>query len=255
MQSLPGFPLTAKVRESSTMIPSLRLLAIALFTLILCPSTRGETPDDPRHRSQRKERPSAKQIEQEREWIQVDKTSSAALQAYIDKKPRGSRYKEANQLLPIVTKLEAVIAGREKPLVVIPLEPFGYRDPAYAKKRAVAISYNPRMRVGKDVGVCWTYASIDFEDCSSSSKGNFAASQYASYPGTSQFGPGSLIAFDSGGERPPSEQLDEGRRKVPLIVTARGRIAYFGLVENIGWVHLAGEGEVVYPDGKNVRFR
>ena len=185
----------------------------------------------------------------------VDKTSSAALQAYLDKKPKGSRHKEAAGLLPIATKLEAVIAGKVKPTVVLPLEPFKKEVKNYAKKSALAISYNSKLRDGEDVGCCWAYGSIDYEDPSSFSRGKFAAIQYVSLPGSSMIAPGSIVAFDSGGERPPVEQLDEFRRKLPVIVSARNSVAYFGLVAELGWVHLAGEGEVVYADGKQVRFR
>jgi hypothetical protein len=233
----------------------LRFLPLLLFTLILTATSRGEVPDDPRHRSQRKDKPSAREIEQEREWIAVDKTSSVALQAYLDKKPRGSRNKEAALLLPIATKLDAVMAGKVKPAVVLSLEPFQKEAKNYAKKSALAISYNAKFRTGEDVGACWAYGSIDYEDPSSFSKGKFAATQYASFPGSSMIAPGSIAAFDSGGERPPVEQLDDFRRKLPVIITARSGVAYFGLVENVGWVHLAGEGEVVYPDGKRVKFR
>lgn len=185
----------------------------------------------------------------------VDKTSAAALQAYLDKKPKGTRHKEAALLLPIATKLEAVIAGKVKPTVVMSLEPFRKEEKNYAKKSAVAISYNAKLRVGEDVGACWTYGSIDYEDPSSSSKGKFAAAQYVSYPGSSMIAPGSIVAFDSGGERPPVEQLDDFRRKLPVIVSARNSVAYFGLVADVGWVHLAGQGEVVFADGKRVKFR
>jgi len=238
------------------MHPLLRALPLLVSTLVLfSTSARAAVPDDPRHRSTRKKNPSAKEIAQEREWMAVDKTSAAALQAYLDKKPKASRHKEAALLLPIATKLEAVIAGKVKPTVVLSLEPFRKEDKNYAKKSAVAISYNAKFRAGEDVGACWTYGGIDYEDASSFSKGKFAATQYAAYPGNSMIGPGSIVAFDSGGDRPPLEQLDDSRRKLPVIVTARNSVAYFGLVAEVGWVHLAGEGEVVYADGKRVRFR
>lgn len=233
----------------------LRTLPFLLVTLMLCNAARGAAPDDPRHRSERKKNPSAKEIEQEREWMAVDKTSAAALQAYLDKKPKGSRHKEAALLLPIATKFEGVMAGKVKPAIVISLEAFQKEAKNYAKKSALAISYHAKLRTGEDVGACWAYGSIDFEDPSSSSKGKFAATQYASFPGSSMIAPGSIVAFDSGGERPPVEQLDDFRRKLPLIVSARSGVAYFGLVDAVGWVHLAGEGEVVYPDGKRVKFR
>lgn len=232
-----------------------RILPLLVISLVLCTAARGAVPDDPRHRSQRKKNPSAKEIEQEREWMAVDKTSSAALQAYLDKKPKGSRHKEAAGLLPIATKLEAVAAGKVKPAVVLPLEPFQKEVKNYAKKSALAISYNAKFRNEGDVGACWDYRSIDYEDGLSFSPGKFAAVKYVSFPGSSMIAPGSIVAFDSGGERPPVEQLDDFRRKLPVIVTARSGVAYFGLVENIGWVHLAGEGELVFPDGKRVKFR
>lgn len=238
------------------MHPLLRALPLLVSTLVLfSTSTRAAVPDDPRHRSTRKKNPSAKEIEQEREWMAVDKTSAAALQAYLDKKPKGSRHKEAAGLLPIAAKLEAVTAGKVKPTVVLSLEPFRKEVKNYAKKSALAISYNAKFRNEGDVGYCWAYGSIDYEDPSSSSPGKFAAVKYVSFPGSSMIAPGSIVAFDSGGERPPVEQLDDFRRKLPVIVTARNSVAYFGLVAELGWVHLAGEGEVVYADGKRVRFR
>lgn len=237
------------------MPPMLRSLSLLVLTLVLPVSAFGAVPDDPRHRSERKKNPSAKEVEQEREWMAVDKTSAAALQAYLDKKPKGSRHKEAALLLPIATKLEAVIAGKVKPTVVVSLEPFRKQPKNYAKKLAVAVSYNAKLRADNETGVCWSYRSIDFEDDSSWAKGVFAVLMYVTYPGEEILAPGSIVAFDSGGDRPPLEQLDESRRKLPVIVTARNSVAYFGLVENVGWVHLAGEGEVVYADGKRVKFR
>jgi hypothetical protein len=233
----------------------LRTLPFLLVTLMLCAAARGAVPDDPRHCSERKKNPSAKEIEQEREWMAVDKTSAVALQAYLDKKPKGSRYKEAALLLPIASKLEAVIAGKVRPTVVLPLEPFKKQPKNYAKKLAVAVSYNAKVRADNETGVCWSYRSIDFEDNSSGAKGAFAGLMYVTYPGEEILAPGSIVAFDSGGDRPPLEQLDDSRRKLPVIVTARNSVAYFGLVENVGWVHLAGEGEVVYAEGKRVKFR
>lgn len=234
----------------------LRSIPILVVCWLFGTAADGAAPDDPRHRSGRKKNPSAKDIELEREWMAVDKTSSAALQAYLDKKPKGSRHKEASLLLPHATKLEAIIAGKVKPGVVVSLEPFGSREEAArAGKKALAISYNAKFRTGNEVGACWTYASIDYEEAGTFSRGIFAATQYAAFPGNSTVGPGSILAFDSGGDRPPAEQLDEGRRKLPLIVTARNQVAYFGMVDKVGLVHLAGEGEVVYADGKRVKFR
>lgn len=222
------------------------LLSLIVITLTVVPCA-CEIPPDPRHASEWKKDPSDKEVERERKWMAVDKTSSSALQAYLDLKPKGSRHKEATTLLPIVKKLEAITAGTAKPTVVIPSRHYGDDVEIHNQKLAVAISYDRKKRVGNDIGACWDYDSIDYESRRSFSKGVFAHGAYASWPGRFRGAPGSILAFDSGGERCPSE-------KYPVIVTTKRNIVYFGLIKGVGFVHLAGEGEVVYPDGKTVRF-
>lgn len=234
----------------------IRKFSLLFFTLVLLTSPVGaERTSDPRHNSGRKGKPSAKEIEQEREWIALDKTSSAALQAYVDRKPPGSRQKQAAVLLPVAKKLEAFIAGKEKPVLAIALDVYGERNPGMAKKNARAISYNGTLKVDGDVGACWTYGSVDFESPSSFTKGNYAHISYASWPGSSQFAPGSILAIDSGGDRCPHNKMSVPYNRMPVIVSAKHNVVYFGVVQDVGLVHLAGEGEVVWPDGKVQRFR
>ncbi|OYV04361.1 MAG: hypothetical protein CFE26_17320, partial [Verrucomicrobiales bacterium VVV1] len=198
---------------------------MSLFFLSACffsESCLAETPNDSRHPTQRKEKPSTKEIELERAWIAVDKTSAASLQAYLDKKPKGSRTREAEMLLPVAKKLEAILSGKEKPALVIPFAAYGERIPGNQKKVAVAVSYDAKQRTEKDIGACWTYRSPEFDDCSSFSKGPYAALAYTAFPRSSMAGPGSILAFDSNGERCPSDRQ-------PVIVTAKGKIVYFGV--------------------------
>ncbi len=222
---------------------SVLTLCLAVLPTTIC---LAEKTDDKRHPTGRKEKPSSKEVELEREWIAVDKTSSAELQAYLDKKPRRPRIKEATELLPIAKKLEAILSGAEKPGVVIPYEAYGkQRNIAVEKLRTGAVSYDKSWRSGKEVRACWTYRSVEFDDKSGFTKGVFADSTYAAWPRLSSAGPGSILAFDSGGDQCPSERL-------PVIVTGRNEIVYLGVVDGVGYVHLGGKGQVVYPDGKAV---
>lgn len=224
---------------------SVTVLCIGILSAAAC---FAEVPNDSRHPSGRKEKPSAKEIELEREWMAVDKTSSAGLQAYLDKKPRGSRHKEATALLPVAKKLEAILSGAEKPTVSIPFETYGERKTSLEKRLAVAVSYDKKRRFGTDAGACWSYRSVEFEDASGFTKGVHAQLAYAAWPRTCWAGPGSILAFDSGGEQCPSDKL-------PVVVTGKNNVVYFGVVEGMGYVHLNGEGRLVYPDGKIVPLR
>ncbi len=223
-------------------------LLLLCFNILFSHAVSAKVPDDTRHPSRRAEKPSAREIEQEREWIAVDKTSAAALQAYLDKKPKGRRCKEAAELLPVAKKLEAILSGTVKPTVVIPFGTYGERKIAWEKKRAKAVSYDAKRRFGNEVGACWTYESVDFEGGGGFSKGVHAHLAYAAFPGSCGAGPGSILAFDSGGDRCPNDRL-------PVIVSTRGKVVYFGIIGDVGHVHLAGEGQVAYPDGKTVQLR
>ncbi len=224
-------------------------LALLLLIFLTC-SAAAESQSDPRHPSKRpqsvgqqKDPAFLGKIEREKEWITVDKTSSQALQAYLDRKPQGSRVKEAAALLPVAKKLEAIIAGKEQAKEVIPFAVYGERMLNWEKKLAVAASYNATLRVENETGACFTYRQIDFEDRSTFTKGVYAQLTYASWPRSSHAAPGSILAFDSGGDRAPVN-------KFPVIVSAKSNVVYFGVVENVGFVHLAGQGEVIYPDGR-----
>jgi len=203
---------------------------------------------DKRHPSARKEEPTAKEVADEREWMATDKGSVIALEKYLAKRPRGSRFKEATMFLTLAKRLEGIIAGTIKPAVVIPFEDYGDDWNPRPDKTAAAFSYNRTLRVGEHLGGFWRYDSPDFESRISFSPGKFADLAFSRWPSNARAGHGSIIAFDTAGDECPL-------RDRPIIVTAKKNVVYFGVVDKVGFVHIAGEGRVIFKDGKVVNYR
>ena len=203
---------------------------------------------DKRHPSARKERPTAKEVEEERAWIAVEKGSVASLEKYLAKRPRGSRYKEATLFLPLAKRLEGIATGKIQAAVTIPLEEYGEDWKPSDRKVGAAVSYNRTQRIGEHTGGFWLYGSPDFEDPAVFSPGKFGDGAFSRWPLNVRAGNGSLIAFDTAGDECPL-------RERPIIVSEKNNIVYFGVVDGVGLVHIAGAGRVIFKDGKVVKFR
>lgn len=186
--------------------------------------------------------PDSKKSPDETAWEQTDKVSDESLQKYLTQFPEGKHAKDAGTFLALAKQVQSIAAGTIKPGVVIPFEALGKQWRVAGAKEGVAFSYNRTEKKDAMTGAFWRSPSLDYEGVRSGARGTFSDQFYSRWPENAPTGNGSIIAFDTQGEECPL-------RAAPVIVSDKGSIVYFGVVEKIGLVHLSGKGRVILADG------
>ena len=186
--------------------------------------------------------PAPKESSDETAWKQTDKVSDESLQKYLSQFPEGARSKDARNFLALSKQLQSIAAGTAKADVIIPFEALGKQWHVGGAKEGIAFSYNRTEQKGAMTGAFWRTPSLDYEGLRSGARGSFSDQHFSRWPESAPTGNGSIVAFDTQGEECPL-------RTSPVIVSDKGSIVYFGVVEKIGLVHLSGKGRVIFTDG------
>jgi len=186
--------------------------------------------------------PAPEESSDETAWKQTDKVSDESLQKYLFQFPEGAHSKDARNFLALSKQLQSIAAGTAIADVIIPFDALGKQWHVGGAREGSAFSYNRTEKKGEMTGAFWRTPSLDYEGVRSGSRGSFSDQDFSRWPESAPTGNGSIVAFDTQGEECPL-------RASPVIVSDKGIIVYFGVVEKIGLVHLSGKGRVIFPDG------
>ncbi|OYW72197.1 MAG: hypothetical protein B7Z37_25575 [Verrucomicrobia bacterium 12-59-8] len=184
----------------------------------------------------------SKESPDETAWKQTDKIAEESLQKYLTLFPEGAHSKDARIFLGLTKQLHSIAAGTSKADVVIPFEALGKQWQFGGARQGIAFSYSRTEKEGAMTGAFWRTPSLDYRGIRSGARGSFADENFSRWPESAPTGNGSIVAFDTQGDECPL-------RTAPVIVSDKGGIVYFGVVEKIGLVHLSGKGRVIFADG------
>lgn len=206
------------------------IFAIFFFILLVTQSFAQETENN------------LKAQLEEKSWKIIDKTSPDSLNAYLKKYPEGIYSNKAKKYLSLFDKIEDFKNKKSEPNFIIPFNKLGENWKNLGKKGYVSFLYNREMKDSDVLTVTfWRWPNIDFSGIASGATGSFADMDFSNWVNSSPTGDGSIIGFHTNGEECPV-------RNSVVIVSEKDNIVYFGVIADIGLVHLDGKGKVIYPD-------
>lgn len=168
---------------------------------------------------------------EEEAWQKVQCMDAQSLQAFLAAFPDGVKASDAELYLALYKRIDEIREKREKPSLVIPFEELGERWQDWKK----------RLPDRGGVGYFRNQASMgifSLPGCQMISMDSYGM------PITST-GDGSIAAFRTEGLK--LEYLNS-----IFIQSAEGDIIHFGVIDEIGLVHLRGKGSVTMPDGEEI---